>query len=182
MVDSNEKEKKNDAVVLSGEIIQDIKEINVGLATEEIRKYTEEAVKSIISDITVNASLQTAARAKALIEAYARIFYNFSSYIISQSEKINDPNYAMLPLKEVAVAKLVADWLLKIEGDLGQSVSLVKESGGVVQHRFTEMALESLPVDLKDKALTWLIEKKQQLLVEFGTLLNKLKQEAKERM
>jgi hypothetical protein len=132
-----------------------------GMARDSI---IESTIAESLHDVTVNLSIRTAARVKAAIDAYIRVYTNFAEYIIRQSEALQQGNFGEKEVfKEVSVARLVAQWLTETEEFIDTNEPMLQQSSHTIRQSYIESTMAALPDDLRMEIMGKLAERRMEM-------------------
>jgi len=148
------------------------------IGRERDEAVIEAGIVQAIEDATVNTSIRTVAKVKAMVEAYCRIHTHFINFVVDQARRMDLGEFEQNPFKEISVARLVAQWLIEAEEFIDTNEHLLKDTAQVIKKRFVEEALEGLPAAIRTRILDELQEKRNTIAVWLVTEIDKAKKEA----
>ena len=153
-------------------------EAAVLIAQERDEAAIEAGIIKAIEDATINTSIRTVAKVKAMVEAYCRIHTHFINFVVNPARRMDLGEFELNPFKEISVARLVATWLIEAEDFIDTNEHLLKDTAQVIKKRFVEEALEGLPDAIRSRILDELQDKRNSIAVWLVTEIDKAKKES----
>jgi len=146
---------------------------NFKAVTTEIETISEATV--IIKSEAVDLALKDIGQVRAKLEAYNKVYAHFSKFITYQAERLAEKKFAAEANREVAVARLVLQWLIETEHFLTEMEPVLQGAAQDVRKGFIEESLSGLDSDIRDELMGRLEDKKFEMLEWFTKELQKAK-------